>query len=278
MKLTVGFSPCPNDTFIFDALVHHKIDTEGIEVACFLEDVETLNQWAVEGKLDITKLSYHAFAYASENYEILNSGSALGNNCGPLLIKNKDNISESPSDWTVAIPGKLTTANMLFSIFYPSVTRKKYMVFSDVETALLNKEVDAGVIIHENRFTFQEKGLVKIADLGNLWEESMNSPIPLGGIMAKRSLSHEIKTKFNKILKKSIEYAFENNSQNCAFVKQHAQEMSETVIHQHISLYVNKYSLDLGITGQGAIEQFFNKAVETDIIKPLTYNFFLHKY
>lgn len=278
MKLSVGFSPCPNDTFIFDALVHHKIDTEGIEVSCFLEDVETLNEWALEGRLDITKLSYHAYAYAADNYEILNSGSALGNNCGPLLIKSQDNASKSPSDWTVAIPGRLTTANMLFSMFYPTVTQKKYMVFSDVEPAIINKEVDAGVIIHENRFTFQEKGLIKILDLGNLWEESMQLPIPLGGIMAKRSLSHEIKTKFNKVLKKSIEYAFEHNSQNCAFVKQHAQEMSETVIHQHISLYVNKYSLDLGNSGQDAIEQFYKKSVETDIIKPLTYNYFLHKY
>lgn len=278
MKLSVGFSPCPNDTFIFDALVHHKIDTEGIEVACFLEDVETLNEWALEGRLDITKLSYHAYAYVADNYEILNSGSALGNNCGPLLIKSQENVSKNPSDWTVAIPGRLTTANMLFSIFYPSVTQKKYMVFSEIETAIINKEADAGVIIHENRFTFQEKGLLKIADLGNLWEENMQLPIPLGGIMAKRNLSHEVKTKFNKVLKKSIAYAFEHNSQNCAFVKQHAQEMSETVIHQHISLYVNKYSLDLGISGQDAIEQFYKKAVETDIIKPLTYNFFLHKY
>ena len=278
MKLTLGFSPCPNDTFIFDALVNGKIDTGDFEFEVIMEDVETLNRWALEGKLDITKLSYHAYAHCARYYQVLNAGSALGNNCGPLFISSPDKNSTDYSDLVVAVPGELTTAHFLFSLFYPQVKLKKFMVFSDIESAILNHEVDAGVIIHENRFTYEQKGLKKIADLGELWEQTTHYPIPLGGIMIKRNISEQTAIAFNHLLNKSIQYAFDNKSQNSPYVTEHAQEMSNDVIYKHITTYVNTYSLDLNTKGQDAIEHLYKKAVEINIIKPLTYNIFLHKY
>lgn len=278
MKLSLGFSPCPNDTFIFDALVNNKIPSPGFEFEIYMEDVETLNKWAIAGKLDITKLSYHAYAHCNERYFILNSGSALGRNCGPLVISKHKKLNKEPKDWLVAIPGELTTAHFLFSMFYPGVTKKKFMVFSDIETAVLKQDVDAGVIIHENRFTFQDKGLHQICDLGYSWEHHSACPIPLGGIAINRSLPIEVATKINEFIKKSIEYAYGHKTENSEYVLNHSQEMSESIIYKHIQTYVNNYSLDLGIEGQGAIEMFFKKASELNIIKPLTYNIFLHKY
>ncbi len=278
MKLTLGFSPCPNDTFIFDALVNQKITSANFELEVFMADVETLNQWALAGKLDITKLSYHAYAYCHQNYQILNAGSALGNNCGPLLITNGKLGTKDPKEWLVAIPGELTTAHFLFSLYYPQVKKKKFMVFSDIESAVLNHEVDAGVIIHENRFTYEDKGLLKIADLGYLWENETTNPIPLGGIMIKRSIPEDIALEINYLILKSIEFAFKHHSENSDYVRDHAQELSKEVILKHILTYVNKYSIDLGTQGQAGIELLYKKAAEVNIIKPLTYNIFLHKY
>lgn len=255
MKLSLGFSPCPNDTFIFDALVNKKIDTEGLEFEAVLEDVETLNQWALEGKLDITKLSFPAFFQSLDNYVLLNAGSALGKGVGPLLITQADpSIYQAGiGDASVALPGVNTTANLLFSFAYPSATNKKFMIFSSIEDAVIRKETELGVIIHENRFTYQNKGLHKVKDLGEYWEEKMNAPIPLGGIAISQSIKRSVAIKVDELIRKSLDYAFANYPEVTDYVKSHAQEMSEAVMQLHIDLYVNNYSLALGEEGKKAI-------------------------
>lgn len=280
--LTLGFSPCPNDCFIFDAMLHGKIDTEGLEFDVFMEDVETLNQKAFKGELDITKLSYHAYAHLTKKYQLLNAGSALGNNCGPLLITNKNDLSglvselRSPdSKLKIAIPGKYTTANFLLSLAFPEATDKVEMVFSDIEDAVLTGKVDAGLIIHENRFTYEQKGLKKIIDLGEYWETLTKAPIPLGGIVIKRDFPNELKATFDRVLRKSVEYAFANPKSSLSFVKEHAQEMSEEVMYKHIDLYVNNYSVDLGKEGKRAVKLLFDKAEELGMINKMEDNIFL---
>jgi 1,4-dihydroxy-6-naphthoate synthase len=264
LKLTLGFSPCPNDTFIFDALINKKIDTEGFEFEAVLEDVETLNRWALEGKLDITKLSFPAFFRSLDNYTLLNAGSALGKGVGPLLIT--DAASELTNDEinqaTIALPGVNTTANLLFTFAYPDAKNKEFMLFSAIETALINKEIDLGVIIHENRFTYQQKGLHKVKDLGEYWEEKMELPIPLGGIAINQSIKRSVALKINELIRKSLEFAFSNYPTIPDYVKQHSQEMSEDVMRQHIDLYVNNYSLDLGEEGQLAIQSLHDVFLE----------------
>ncbi len=264
MTLTLGFSPCPNDTFIFDALVNKKIDTEGFEFEAVLADVETLNQWALEGKLDITKLSFPAFFRSLTNYTLLNAGSALGKGVGPILITDStQEISEDDiNQGSIALPGIHTTANLLFTFAYPNAIDKQFMLFSAIETALINKEVDFGVIIHENRFTYQQKGLYKVKDLGEYWEEKMELPIPLGGIAINQSIKRSAALKINELIRKSIEYAFANYPVIADYVKQHSQEMSEDVMRQHIDLYVNNYSLDLGDEGREAIENLHEVFLE----------------
>ncbi|PCI97273.1 MAG: 1,4-dihydroxy-6-naphthoate synthase [Flavobacteriales bacterium] len=276
MKLTLGFSPCPNDTFIFDALVHHKIDTEGLDFEVYLGDVEDLNNKAFNSELDITKISYHAFGYLTDNYVLLDSGSALGKGCGPLLVKSEKVKSLKLDKAIIAIPGKMTTANFLLSIAHPEATNKVELLFSDIENAIINKEVDAGLIIHENRFTYQEKGLEKIIDLGEYWENTTGALIPLGGIIIKRDLPKEIIQKFNRILRKSIEYAFENPASPINYMKEHSQEMDEKVMMQHVDLYVNKYSIDLGKEGKNAITQMFNLAQEKGIIPEISNQLFVN--
>ena len=260
MKLTIGFSPCPNDTFIFDALVNKKIDTEGINFEAILEDVETLNQGALQGKLDITKLSFPAFFQSPDKYVLLNAGSALGKGVGPLLISKSDPDSYQGRNQTsdirslpVALPGINTTANLLFSFAWPDALNKKFIIFSAIEDAVLSGETELGVIIHENRFTYRQKGLHKVLDLGEYWEQKMNVPIPLGGIAIRRSLERPIALKVNRLIRQSLEYAFDNYPQITGYVKQHSQTMSEEVMRQHIDLYVNNYSLDLGADGKNAI-------------------------
>lgn len=287
MKLTLGFSPCPNDTFIFDALIHHKIDTEGLDFSVEYHDVETLNQKAFRKDLDITKLSYHAFAYAIEDYELLDAGSALGFGVGPLLISNKQSLVESlsvlagqqlPEDMKrlrIGIPGKYTTANFLLSLAYPDLQNKVELVFSDIEQALLDDTIDLGLIIHENRFTYQDKGLYKVQDLGEYWEKTTNSPIPLGGIVIKRSLPQEIKERVNQLIQKSVEYAFENPKSGIDYIRSHAQEMEESVMYKHIELYVNQYSLRLGTVGRTAILTMFQKAMELNLIPKTEKKIFL---
>lgn len=275
MKLTLGFSPCPNDTFIFDALVNKKIDAEGLEFEVILEDVETLNQWSFEQRLDITKLSYPAFFQNLDKYVLLNSGAALGKGVGPLLISKQD-IQYSTFDIqhsTIALPGKNTTAHLLFSFAYPDAKNKIFMRFNKIEDFVLTGSSQVspiggdsegaaglGVIIHENRFTYQQKGLHKVTDLGEYWENKMHVPIPLGGITVKRSIDKEISLKIDKLIRKSIEFAFANYPLIPGYVKQHAQEMSEDVMRQHIGLYVNNFSIDLGNDGKNAIETLYEVA------------------
>lgn len=264
MKLTLGFSPCPNDTFIFDALVNNKIDTKGFEFETVLADVETLNQWALEGKLDITKLSFPAFFSSLKHYTLLSAGSALGKGVGPLLITDSQQelTTDEINQASVALPGANTTANLLFSFAYPEAQDKKFMIFSDIEEALINKETDLGVIIHENRFTYREKGLHKVKDLGEYWEEKMESPIPLGGIAINQSIKRSAALKVNELIRKSLEFAFTNYPLIPDYVKQNSQEMSEEVMRQHIDLYVNDYSLDLGEEGKLAIENLYQVFLE----------------
>ena len=278
MKLTLGFSPCPNDTFIFDALIHHKIDTEGLEFEVYYDDVETLNQKAFRGELDITKLSYHAFAYVVDQYVLLDAGSALGFGVGPLLIsKGEMSIAElNNPDHKIGIPGKYTTANFLLGLALPKATNKQEMVFSEIEDALLHEQIDVGLIIHENRFTYQLKGLKKIIDLGDYWEKLTGCAIPLGGIVANRKLTPEVLQKINRVLKKSVEFAFANPKSGLDFIRQHAQEMSEEVMYKHIELYVNKYSLDLGEEGRRAINLLFATATEKGIIPAIKDEIFLN--
>jgi len=254
MKLTLGFSPCPNDTFIFDALVNKKIDTDGFKFDIFLEDVQTLNQWALQQKLDVTKISYGVFPLLTENYNLLDAGGALGKGVGPLLISKKEIPISEIENCTIAIPGKNTTANLLFSLAFPEAVNKEFMIFSSVEDSVLNGNVDCGVIIHENRFTYQQKGLIKIMDLGEYWEEKTGCPIPLGGIVMNKSHNTEIQKKINALIKQSVEFAFCNYPVLTDYVKKNSQEMDEHVMRQHIDLYVNDYSISLGKDGKQAVK------------------------
>ena len=275
MKLSLGFSPCPNDTYIFDALAHQKIDTEGLEFDIVFADVETLNNNAHHEDLDITKLSYHAYAYMSRNYQLLTSGSALGRGCGPLLI-SKGEIPRSKIEFClVGIPGKLTTANFLLSLAFPEAATKKEYVFSEIENALLSEAIDIGVIIHENRFTYQAKGLKKIIDLGEWWEKKYQLPIPLGGICVRRNFDTDLKQKINRVLKRSVEFAMKNPDQTMDFVRQHSQEMEEEVMKKHIQLYVNDFTIDLGAEGKNAVEKLYEVAMEKRIIGGMVYPLFV---
>jgi 1,4-dihydroxy-6-naphthoate synthase len=275
MRLTLGFSPCPNDTFIFDAMVHGRIDTEGLEFDYSIADVEELNRMAFEGTSDITKISYHAYAYAARNYLILDSGSALGRNNGPLLISKKKIDTSDLSDTRIAIPGKYTTANLLFSIAWPNARNKKEYIFSEIEEALINEEVDAGLIIHETRFTYQKKGLRKIADMGEFWEKLTGLPIPLGCIVINRSLSEDISLKVNRILKRSIDYAYHDSMASFKFVSSNAREMDSNVMNRHIKLFVNKFTMELGEEGRQAIERLFRVSTKAGIIPELPNRIFL---
>ncbi|MES2514609.1 MAG: 1,4-dihydroxy-6-naphthoate synthase [Bacteroidota bacterium] len=275
MNFTLGFSPCPNDCFIFDALVHKKIDTQGLDFTLVMEDVEALNNRAFKEDLDITKLSYHAFLYLTNQYALLNSGSALGFNCGPLLVKDSKTKITDINSVTIAIPGKYTTANFLLSLAFPKAIHKKEILFSDIEDAVLSHTVDAGLLIHENRFTYQEKGLEKIIDLGEFWESLIHAPIPLGGIVVKRNIDVKLQRTIDTLIKQSTEYAFANPESSMPFVKQHAQEMSEDVMKKHIALYVNEFSVDLGNTGKNAIRLLFDKASENGLITGIASQIFV---
>ena len=275
MKLSLGFSPCPNDTFIFDALVNGKVDTEGLEFEVILADVEELNRKAFAQDLDITKLSYHAYAYLVDDYALLDAGSALGRNCGPLLIAKTGLSEEQINAGTIAIPGKLTTANFLLSLAYLNAINKEELLFSDIESAVLEERVQAGLIIHENRFTYQDKGLIKIADLGEFWEQSTGFPIPLGGIVVNRKWPTAIQQKVNRVLARSVRFALEQPEQTQAYVSRYAQEMNPEVMYAHIQLYVNDFTLDLGKEGRAAVQHLFSVAREKEIIPKYAQEIFL---
>lgn len=274
MQLTLGFSPCPNDTFIFDAMVNSKVNTRGLSFDYVMEDVETLNEWALAGKLDVTKLSYSTYLHTAQSYALLHSGSALGKGVGPLLVARKQLSLANASGYTIAIPGIHTTANLLLSLALPEATQKTAMLFSDIEQSVLDGKYDAGLIIHESRFTYAQKGLVKLIDLGDWWENEMHTAIPLGGIVAKRSLGSDVIATIDAVIKDSIAYAWANYPTLPAFVTTNAQEMEEDVMRQHINLYVNDYTTDLGADGRNAIQTMFRKAQEAGIISDMPTNIF----
>jgi 1,4-dihydroxy-6-naphthoate synthase len=265
MKIKTGFSPCPNDTFIFHALLHGLVETEGLEFEPYMADVEELNTKAFNKNIEVTKLSYFAFAHVLKDYALLNSGSALGSNCGPLLI-NKTGKLSNPEKINIAIPGKFTTANFLLSLYLPEVKNKTAMLFSKIEEAVINGDVDAGLIIHENRFTFEQKGLKKIVDLGEWWEEKFKLPIPLGGIAVNRKLDTIVQQKIERVMQRSVAYAMENPEASKDYVKKYSKEMENEVINKHINLYVNNYTLNLGEKGRDSVKFLINKAMELNII------------
>ena len=256
-KFTLGFSPCPNDTFIFDALVNKKIDSGGLEFDVVLEDVQTLNNWAKEGKLDITKLSYGVLPLVLDKYIVLNSGSALGRGVGPLLISNDECRMTNVEDCLIAIPGENTTAHLLFSLAYPKATNKVFLRYDEIEDFVLAGK-GLGVIIHENRFTYESKGLKKIIDLGDYWEKETGSAIPLGGIVINRSIDNSLQLKIDSLIRKSIEYAFSKYPELNDYIRIHSQEMSEEVMRKHIDLYVNDYSIDLKEEGRSAVQKLLH--------------------
>lgn len=266
MKLTLGFSPCPNDTFIFDALVNGFIDTKGLSFDYVMEDVETLNQMAYNNQLDITKLSYGSYLHLTQNYALLHSGSALGKGVGPLLVSKKPIDFADIAAHSIAIPGIKTTANLLLSLAAPSAQNKSEIVFSAIEDAVLNEQFDAGLIIHESRFTYEQKGLFKIIDLGDWWENTMNAAIPLGGIVMKRSFEHHLIAQVDALIKESILHSWKNYPKLSNFVQDNAQEMEEQVMRQHIQLYVNEFTTNLGVLGTQSIETLFTKAVSSGLI------------
>lgn len=254
MKLSLGFSPCPNDTFIFDALVNKKIDTGDYTFDVVLEDVQTLNRWALEGKLDLSKISYGVWPLLQKKYTLLDAGGALGKGVGPLLISNNQILLQDIDQLTVAIPGEHTTAHLLFSLAFPQAKKKKFMVFSQIEAAVLAGEVDCGVIIHENRFTYMQKGLIKQMDLGEYWEQKTNAPIPLGGIVMRNEFSPAEHTEIDRLIRDSVAFAEAYYPDLSDYVVRHAQEMQESVMRQHIDLYVNQFSLSLGDQGRHAVQ------------------------
>ncbi|HPT14302.1 MAG TPA: 1,4-dihydroxy-6-naphthoate synthase [Bacteroidales bacterium] len=266
MLLTLGFSPCPNDTFIFDAMVHGKIDTEGLEFSYVLADVEELNKRAFNSELDVTKVSFNAFLSLTDKYLLLDSGSALGFGVGPLVVSRKQLKPDDLKHSSIAIPGINTTANLLLTLAVPEAHDKKEVLFSSIEQAVLDGDFDAGLIIHESRFTYAAKGLKKVADLGEYWEELTGSPIPLGGITARRGLTAEVCSKLDRVIRRSVEYSFAHLPSLSEFVSCNAQEMSTEVMRQHIDLYVNRFTLSLGEDGRKAVKVLFDQALQAGVI------------
>lgn len=269
--ITLGFSPCPNDTFIFDALVNQKIDTGDFKFNYVLEDVETLNQWAEQGKLEVTKLSYNAFLNLTGKYSLLDSGSALGRGVGPLLISHQplpstENLEALINQSRIAIPGLNTTANLLFSLAFPDARQKTEVVFSDIENKVIDHEFDLGLIIHESRFTYQEKGLHKWMDMGDWWEKTTGAAIPLGGIVVRKDIPQEQAKQIENLIRESLRYSRRQYPNLSEFITNHAQEMSEDVMRHHIELYVNEYSESLGNTGRAAVTMLFEKAYQNGLV------------
>jgi len=268
--IPIGFSPCPNDTFIFDALVNQKIDTGNLQFDAVLEDVQTLNSWALEGKLPVTKLSYGVLPLVLKEYNLLNAGSALGRGVGPLLITKNKISAEGINDSLIAVPGENTTAHLLFSLAYPRAKNKIFLRYDEIENFVLQGK-GVGVIIHENRFTYADKGLKKIVDLGDYWESTTGNPIPLGGIVVKKTVNPQVQKQIDLLIKQSIEYAFSNYPELNDYIRVHSQEMSEEVMRKHIDLYVNEYSINLGETGINAVkkllEVYHQQHPETNSVK-----------
>jgi len=268
-RLSLGISTCPNDTFIFDAMVNNKLDTGDLGFDCDLSDVEKLNNQALKAEFDITKISYHAYAFASDDYILLNSGSALGFNNGPLLVAKSEMEPDDLEDKPVAVPGRFTTANLLLSIIYPGIKDKREYIFSDIEDVILKEEAAAGLLIHENRFTYRDKGLSKIRDLGEEWDKQTSMPIPLGGIAVKRSLGVKTILQLQHILAASIAHAYNDPLSSYDFVKKYAASMEKDIMYKHIDLYVNDFSRNLGEQGRKAVRLLYEKAAAVKAIPPV---------
>lgn len=265
--LSLGFSPCPNDTFIFHALVRRETGTDCPSFAPeILADVETLNQWALAGRLDVTKLSFHALGHVLDRYVLLTSGSALGRGCGPLLVAGRPFAPQELPALRIAVPGRHTTAAMLLRLFAPGSRALRMMRFDEIMPAIVNGEVDAGVIIHESRFTYQEHGLVPLQDLGLWWEQATGLAIPLGGIAAKRSLGRKRLLAIDACLRASLARAFAQPEAGMPYVRSHARELDDRVIRSHIDLYVNEHSLDLGEDGLAAVREFLSRGREAGVL------------
>ncbi len=275
MELTLGFSTCPNDTFIFDAMVNGKIDTCGLGFNFHLADVEELNRKAFSGEADITKISFHAYAHIADKYRLLNSGSALGRNNGPLLVAGKKYDSSEINGLKIAIPGKYTTANLLFRIAWPEAVNRVEYLFSDIEDAVLGGEVDAGLIIHENRFTYEKRGLVKIVDMGEYWEQFTGSPVPLGGIAVNRRVPEEIAQRVDTIIAESIRHSMANPDSPYRFIRKYAVTMEREVMENHIRLYVNDFTAGLGKEGRESVRRLYYEAVERDLIPAMPEDIFV---
>lgn len=274
ITLKIGFSPCPNDTFIFDALVNQKMDTGNLHFEPVLEDVQTLNQWALEGKLPVTKLSYGVLPLVTDRYKLLNSGSALGSGVGPLLIAKEMLNAQDVNHQTIAIPGKNTTAHLLFSLAFPAAGRKEFLRYDEVENFVLEGK-GLGVIIHENRFTYEAKGLKKIMDLGTYWEQTVGTAIPLGGIVIDKNLPLDVQKQTENLIKQSTALSFEHYPKLSEFITKNAQEMSEDVMRKHINLYVNDFTLQLGEEGKKAVRALMQVYATLNNGKAIPNDFFI---
>ncbi|CAN5735042.1 1,4-dihydroxy-6-naphthoate synthase [soil metagenome] len=259
-RLTLGFSPCPNDTFIFHALVHDLIPSGGLTWEPHLEDVETLNQLALAAELDVTKVSYGAVPYLLDRYVLLRSGGALGRGCGPLLVARDGVTLSSLQNARIAVPGRLTTANMLMRLALPGLSPGVETIYSDIMPAVANGEADAGLIIHESRFTYHEYGLVQLIDLGEWWERDTGAAIPLGGILARRSLGEGRIRRIEGLIRDSVDHAFHDPAASAEYMSRHAHEMDPSVMRKHVELYVNELSRDLGDEGEAAVRQLLARA------------------
>jgi 1,4-dihydroxy-6-naphthoate synthase len=274
-KISLGYSPCPNDTFVFYALAHKKLKGE-LEFSEILRDVETLNRMALHSELDVAKASFHAFGFLRENYCLLHSGGALGRGCGPLVVAKAPVKISDLARSKIAIPGKMTTAYLLLQLFAPEIKNVVEMPFDRIMNAVSLGTVDAGLLIHEGRFTYPDYNLVKLLDLGEWWEDETGLPIPLGGILAKRELGDAVIRKVDGLIKESIEYAFQHRAGTREYVKNNAQELDDEVIEQHIQLYVNDYTLDIG-DGIVAVGKLLKTAEELHLIPHSDKPFFIEK-
>ena len=272
--LSLGYSPCPNDTFIFYALVHKKIPVEGFSFAERLEDVETLNRLASHNELDITKISFHAFAHLRDHYALLRSGGALGKGCGPLVVARQGATAIDLRRQRIAIPGNLTTAFLLLRLYDPGIQNVVVMPFHQIMQSVQQGVTDIGLIIHESRFTYQQFGLQKILDLGDWWEQSTGYPIPLGGIIMRRRLYKELSSLMEEKIRQSIRYAQTHPEEPQIYIRRHAVELEESVTRQHIDLYVNEYSLDIGTAGEQAIRFLYTEAEKKGLVPRFCHDIF----
>lgn len=269
-SLRLGFSPCPNDTFMFHALVTERVPTEGVNWDVQIEDIERLNQLAFEEAIDVTKISFHAFGNLRDRYALLASGAALGRGCGPLLVMRETAVKSGLDKARIAIPGWNTSATLLLRMFAPELRREQFveMEFDEILRATAQNEVDAGLIIHESRFTYQQYGLTSLVDLGDWWEAESGRPIPLGGIVVHRKIGGEMMRRIETALRASVEHARAHPEESREYIQQHAQEIDPDVQDSHIALYVNDFSVDLREEGTNAVKAFFELATERGLLTP----------